>query len=268
MGSTSLEKLLNTIDAVCQCAQDAGKIIEQLYSSQDFTVQKKSDNTPVTEADWQAHLHIIKKLAAISSCPIISEESYKPSDGFPEGPYWLVDPLDGTKEFINRSGDFTVNIALIHERFPILGVIYAPLSKELFFASQQRGAFKKDASGKTSKIHSKKPFDLANSTLLVSRSHFEQREELNKRWPTMKIVRLGSSIKFCRIAEGAADLYVRSANTSEWDTGAGQCILEEAGANLLDFSGQRLSYCKPEMKNNSFIACGDKNIDFRTYLFK
>ncbi len=267
MGSMTLEKLLNSIDIVCQYAQEAGKIIEQFYTSQGFSVQKKADNTPVTEADWEAHLHISKKLSSISSFPIISEESYKLSDGIPNSPYWLVDPLDGTKEFINRSGDFTVNIALINDRYPILGVIYAPLTKELFFASKQAGAFKTDANGQTTKLKSRN-FDLTKATLLVSRSHFHQREELVKRWPTMNIVRLGSSIKFCRIAEGSADLYVRSANTSEWDTGAGQCILEEAGGQLLDFTGQRLIYCKAEMRNDSLIAYGDKNIDFRTYLFQ
>ncbi len=262
-----LDQILNSLPSLCAFAQEAGERILRYYQEQNFTVRVKDDNTPVTQADWEAHVLIAERLEKFSSLPIVSEESHKATDSIAENtPFWLVDPLDGTKEFIHRTGDFTVNIALIDQKYPVLGVIYAPLTDELFFASRQQGAFKRQGKGAVTRLKTRR-LNPKSFTALVSREQKEERATLLQRWPELKILRLGSAIKYCRLAEASADLYVRQRRTYEWDTAAGQCILEEAGGALLDFSGQRLPYRKPQLVNAGLIAFGDPSLNFRDYLY-
>lgn len=250
------------LDAVCECAESAGKIVLDYYLKNEYSIVNKSDNTPQTEADWQAHLHILDKLKQLSPFPIISEETYKEGEKIPSAPLWLVDPIDGTKEFIRKTGDFTVNIALVDGKYPILGVIYVPTTGELFYATKSHGAFKK-VKGKSTRIHTRKLGDELH--ILVSKNNPDITERIQEKWPNCKITRMGSSLKYCRIAEGFADVYVRHMYTYEWDTAAAQCILEEAGGFLSDFSGVRLSYLKDNLTNNSIIATGDPSIDVLKY---
>jgi 3'(2'), 5'-bisphosphate nucleotidase len=242
------------LKAVCECAVEAGRLLLNFYTSKIYTVVKKHDNTPQTQADWEAHVLIENKLAALSSFPIISEESYLESTELAqEGLFWLVDPMDGTKEFLNRSGDFTVNIGLIEGAYPIMGVVYVPVTQELFYATHKQGAYKITKDGSKTRIHTH-PTDEASLRFLISRKKQEEIDAIRQHWPHAHITRMGSSLKYCRIAEGKADIYIRRMTTYEWDTAAAQCILEEAGGKLCNFSGQRLHYRKDSLKNESIVA--------------
>lgn len=248
---------------ICKFAEEAGKLIHKYYLDKNFTVIRKDDTTPMTQADWEAHLHILKGLTDISSYTVVSEETYKDTDILSNTQFWLVDPLDGTKEFIKGTDDFTVNIALIDGNYPVLGVIYVPCTEELFYASAQ-GTYKRFKDGTLTRLLTK---DISDSQrFLVSRRNIEEREYVKKKWPTASIQEVGSSLKYCRIAEGIADIYIRRLNTSEWDTAAAQCILEQAGGYLCNEDGQRMSYRKPHLKNGPLAAFSSKNISSRNYI--
>ncbi len=251
---------------VCEYAEEAGNIILEYYVKKNYTILQKSDNSPRTEADWDAHLLILEKLQKLASFEVISEESFDASAPIPkEKNFWLVDPLDGTKEFLNRTGDFTVNIALVDGNYPVLGVIYLPVKEELFFASHNQGAFKRVGKGPLKKIHTH-TMNKDRPRLLVSRNKPEERFEQLQKWPQAEITRMGSSLKYCRIAEGSADIYVRRLVTAEWDTAAAQCILEEAGGKLCDLSGQRLRYRKTSLLNEGLAAFGDRALTMKDVL--
>jgi len=263
---------LNTI-AVFAAIQ-AGRSIMDVYSLKDFKIKIKSDNSPLTIADKISH-DIITKSLKKSGIPILSEEGKNiPYDLRKNWEYfWMVDPLDGTKEFINRNGEFTVNIALINNTKPILGVIYVPVSKELFFASEGKGAFKvPDISGikdlesgldgllstrgiKLPKKHKKKNF-----TVVGSRSHMNKETEeyisvLKSEYGNVEIVSKGSSLKFCLVAEGVADIYPRFGPTMEWDTAAGHAIAHESGRIVLRHnSDAEMDYNKENLLNPWFIV--------------
>ena len=244
---------------------DAGQAILDIYDTT-FEVETKSDNSPLTLADKNSHLVIESGLKSIfPNIPILSEEgrdiSY--SERKKWDCFWLVDPLDGTKEFINKNGEFTVNIALIENNKPILGVIYAPALSILYFAQKNIGSYKICCSSNLSKleksvrlnVNKKKKSDKIK--VIGSRSHSNEKFKtwINENFHHYDILQKGSSLKFCEIAEGVADIYPRFGPTSEWDIAAGQIILEEAGGNIICINNEQLSYnSKESLLNPEFIA--------------
>lgn len=244
------------VAAVNRIAQQAGQVIMQVYA-QDFAVDHKDDASPVTQADLQAHRVISQALNDLTpTIPVLTEEQTAP--GFAERQrwhsYWLVDPLDGTREFIKRNGEFSVNIALVVNHQPVLGVVQAPALDELYFATVETGAYVQRAGKPPQAIsisRTASPLRLA-----LSRSHLSDRElDLIDLFAQPKIIRCGSALKSCLIAEGQADIYPRLGPTSEWDTAASQCVLEQAGGFMIDLDGNPLSYNRKEsLLNPRFIA--------------
>lgn len=245
---------------ICKIAIKAGeKILEIYHSDMDFGVEAKADDSPLTIADQQANQVIVDGLKQLEDqFPIISEEnkvlSYDVRKEYDH--FWLVDPLDGTKEFIKKNGEFTVNIALVKGNRSVLGVVFTPVTGELFYASKGNGAFK--TVDKETKSISSNAFSMTDKNLRVicSRSHLNEEtqafvDELNE----PELVSKGSSLKFLMLAEGKAELYPRIAPTMEWDTGAAQIILEEAGGTVFQYeSKDPLEYNKENLLNPYFIA--------------
>ncbi len=249
-------------------ARQAGTAILEVYA-QDFTVQTKGDHTPLTAADLAAHRIIASELAVMTpDIPVLSEEGAGIDWATRRqwARYWLVDPLDGTREFIKRNGEFTVNIALIDDHAPVLGVVQTPVSGELACGWHGGGAWLAQAGAKPRRIGTRR----RASPLIVagSRSHGSEHEaELLARLGPCAKLPLGSSLKFVRIAAAEADLYLRLGPTSEWDTAAGQCVLEQAGGAVLDFSGRPFRYnTRESLLNPDFIALGDRAADWSALL--
>ena len=248
------QKLSNFVN---QIAVDAGKEILKIYNKP-FTSKMKKDKSPVTKADLVANDLICKRLQSINpKIQIISEEGKKK---FSEKTniFWLVDPLDGTKEFIKKNGEFTVNIALIKNCRPIYGVIYLPVKKEIYF-TQNKSAYFSRIDHKTfykskKKIKVKKRTGINNRVLLLSRSYSRNIELSKKHFKTDKAIFSGSSIKFCLIASGKGNIYPRLGTTMEWDTAAGHAILNAAGGSVTTLDRKVLKYGKKGFKNPSFIA--------------
>ena len=257
--SGQLEALARRAAAI---AQRAAAAILAIYRS-DFAVQQKDDRSPLTAADLAAHRLIVAELAALTPhWPILSEESAAIAwdERSRWSRYWLVDPLDGTREFVKRNGEFTVNIALIDAHRPILGVVQTPVSGELACAWQGGGAWLTDAAGATRRVHTRPRPRTAPLTMAGSRSHGSAREaELLARLGPVTKVPLGSSLKFVRIAAAAADLYLRLGPTSEWDTAAGQCVLEEAGGAVLDLAGRPLRLQHPRLAAQPGVRRGRRS---------
>ncbi|MCF6288902.1 MAG: 3'(2'),5'-bisphosphate nucleotidase CysQ [Proteobacteria bacterium] len=249
--------LLNKIE---QTAHKAGNAILQIYQSADLGVVTKADDSPLTKADLAAHNVIVKDLTSITpDIPILSEESADISFTTRANwnKYWLVDPLDGTKEFIKRNGEFTVNIALIEEGKPVLSVVYVPVQDISYTAAKGYGAFKKSNQERI-QIYTHKP--ARNIPIVVgSRSHISQDVQAYLvKLGNHEMTAMGSSLKFCLVAEGKADLYPRLGLTSEWDTAAAQCIVEQAGGAVVTLDKQPLLYnSKDSLLNPHFIVYGD-----------
>ena len=245
---------------VIDVAQAAALEILRIYEG-GFSVNRKADETPVTEADVAASELIVAALTRLTpDWPVLSEEGCEPP--FAErrlwSRYWLVDPLDGTREFIRRNGEFTVNIALIEEGEPVLGVILAPVSGDLYFAARGEGAFTRDRHGASRRITTR-GWDGGKLVVAGSRSHRQPAfRQFLSQFPDHQVLSLGSSLKSCYVAQGRADVYVRFGPTSEWDTAAAQCIVEEAGGQLTDMSLQPLRYnTKASLLNPPFLVFGD-----------
>ncbi|MEP6571588.1 MAG: 3'(2'),5'-bisphosphate nucleotidase CysQ, partial [Gemmatimonadota bacterium] len=235
-------------------AVEAGRATLEHYHA-GVAVTQKGDKGPVTAADHAAHAIIARALEEWdSSVPVVSEEGEIPDAAARRGwtRFWLVDPLDGTKEFIQRNGEFTVNIALIEDGIPVLGVIYAPALDLLYYAGDGLGAWKRDAGGAPVRIISRPP--LPGHALRVAESRSHPSAELEAYLKTVNVgerVPAGSSLKFCWVAEGKADIYPRLGPTMEWDVAAGDCIFRNSGA-----TGPRASslvYNQPELKNQGFV---------------
>jgi len=250
-------------------ALEAAKEILKIYHSDDFEVQLKSDDSPLTRADLVSH-QVIESYLKPTNIPILSEEgkdiSYDERKDW--GQLWIVDPIDGTKEFIKRNGEFTINIALIENQRPTLGVVYAPVLNELYFSSNKLGGFKVsvdltnfdvnnliDSSVKLPLSREDKTF-----TIIVSRSHLSDEtvdfiEEIKKEKGDVRLISKGSSLKLCLVADGSADCYPRFAPTMEWDTAAGQAICEHAGFRVIDWETKKdLLYNRPKLLNNWFVV--------------
>jgi 3'(2'), 5'-bisphosphate nucleotidase len=250
---------------VVALAIKAGERILRIYGTR-FRVGRKDDSSPLTAADLASHYCISEGLQQLRTVyPALSEESSEVSFAERSGweTYWLVDPLDGTKEFIKRNGEFTVNIALIHQHRPVLGVVYAPVLETCYFASEGCGAFKRVGNQEPCQIYARSP---AAQPLCVVGSRSHQTEELATylaRLGEYHLKSIGSSLKLCRVAEGQADLYPRIGLTSEWDTAAAQCVVEAAGGAVTDLKGEPLAYNrKSSLLNPYFLVFGDKSRDW------
>jgi len=261
------EKLLAPLLDIARAA--AGEIM-RVYATE-FSVTTKEDRSPLTEADLAAHRVINMDLQRITpGMPVLSEESTATpfaQRGRWES-YWLVDPLDGTKEFINRNGDFTVNIALIQHGMPVAGVVHVPVSGVSYYGCVGVGAFRRDKDGQASAIKVRRLIPDKPVKVVASRSHRgELLDGYLARLGPHETVSRGSSLKFCLVAEGAADVYPRLGPTSEWDTGAGHAVLLAAGGQVIGVDGKPLAYnAKESLLNPHFIAYADSSRDWRSYL--
>jgi 3'(2'), 5'-bisphosphate nucleotidase len=257
------------LDEVCAIAREAADAILAIYA-QDFEVIQKADCSPVTTADLAAQAVIAHRLQDIApAIPVISEEALAApwAERRTWRRYWLVDPLDGTREFIKRNGEFTVNIALIENHRSVLGVVLAPVSGDLYAAVHGQGAWRQKTPGSPREtIRTRAADGLLRVT--GSRSHTGIRPAtLLDRLGEHETFALGSSLKFCVIARGDADVYLRLGATSEWDTAAAQCVLEEAGGAVLDLAGRPFRYnTRDSLINPEFIACGDPSVDWSSRL--
>lgn len=247
---------------VVRCAQKAGDVLlSHFYSAFSHQITMKTDQSPVTQADVAANAVINAGLTQIdSTIPILSEENNEIDYAVRKtwNRYWLVDPLDGTRGFIRRDASFCVNIALIENHKPILGVIYAPVEKYAVYAARNQGVFLLH----DGKVKSISAAQFKENTLHILTGKYDKhpqfRERLQMHFHHLSITEMNSALKFAKIAQGFGDLYVRIGPTSEWDTAAGQCIVEEAGGLVVDFEGQPLQYnAKSSLINPSFLAMGD-----------
>jgi 3'(2'), 5'-bisphosphate nucleotidase len=250
------------VEPIVALSRQAGDAILEVYAT-DFDVQAKDDDSPLTQADMASHRIIDRGLRNLTpDIPVISEES-----GLPEfeersqwDRYWLIDPLDGTKEFVNRNGEFTVNIALIEGNRPVLGVVHVPVMKKTYTGCEGAGATVREDGGDP------RPIKVAAATsdpvlVVGSRSHRGASldaflEQLGK----VEMLAMGSSLKFCIVAEGKADIYPRLGLTSEWDTAAAQAVVEQAGGAVLELDGSPLAYnAKADILNPHFLVRGPKD---------
>jgi len=253
-------ELARLAEALVPVIRAAGEEVMAVYAS-DFQVTSKDDKSPVTEADGRAEAVILKALAALTpDVPVVAEESAAagqvPTVG--DGPFWLVDPLDGTKEFIKRNGEFTVNIGLIDQRTPILGLVLAPVLGTLYIGHGPGTARMVGADGRAQPIACRRPGP-DGLVVLASRSHGDggSMDAYLSRYTVADRVSAGSSLKFCRLAEGVADLYPRLAPTCEWDTAAAHAVVLAAGGTVETEDGAPLGYAKnARFLNPHFIARG------------
>ena len=264
-----MDKNAALLDGVVEISLDAGSKILEVYNT-DFSVEHKEDKSPLTAADMAAHHAIIEGLGELTpGIPVLSEESasipYETRKAWRT--YWLVDPLDGTREFVKRNGEFTVNIALIEGNRSTMGVVYAPVLDITYAAIEQMDAWKQQGEGARQSIRARK-FPSSMPTVAGSRSH--RGDTLNsflKRLGEHELLSMGSSLKMCLVAEGRADVYPRFGPTSEWDTAAAQAIVEAAGGHLVTLDMQPLRYnTKDSLLNPKFMAVGDLDHDWSALL--
>jgi len=249
----TFESLLEPLIPV---AHRAGSAILRVYAT-DFDVRHKPDRSPVTDADLQAEQIIVAALGSLTpDIPIVSEEAACESLPAVDHNFWLVDPLDGTREFVRRSGEFTVNIALVHEHRPVLGLIYAPALGRLYAGCIGAGAFAESGGGRR-RIACRRP-PVAGLTVVTSRSHQdpESWKALLRGRAVASHTTAGSSLKFALVAAGEADIYPRSGRTWEWDTAAGHAIVSAAGGHVSGADGAELRYGKANFVNPAFVAYG------------
>jgi 3'(2'), 5'-bisphosphate nucleotidase len=261
--------LNSLVEPIVALAEDAGRAILEVYST-DFEVQSKDDESPLTQADLASHRWIDAGLKSLTpDIPIISEESGLPS--FDERSqwqrYWLIDPLDGTKEFVNRNGEFTVNIALIDNHRPVLGVVHVPVLNKTYVGCKGIGAHRRD--GDTDPVSIQVAAASAASARVVgSRSHRgASLDAYLENLGDHNMVPMGSSLKFCVVAEGEADLYPRLGPTSEWDTAAAQAVVEQAGGSVVTLDGKPMKYnAKEDILNPHFFVIGAADRDWLALL--
>jgi 3'(2'), 5'-bisphosphate nucleotidase len=266
-GAMTIPDPSRLLDIALELAQEAGRRILSVYQS-DFAVEHKADDSPLTAADLASHTLIVESLARLTpDLPCLSEEAadipYATRRAWNR--YWLIDPLDGTKEFVKRNGEFTVNIALVEDHRPVLGVVHAPVL-DLTYAGAPGGAFRLESGKRVAFTTRKLP---AVPTFVVSRSHRDAAlEALLARAPAHEAVSRGSSLKFCLVADGSADFYPRLGPTSEWDTAAGQCVVEQAGGAVWRLPELTPLGCneKESLLNPSFAVIGDPAHDWAAIL--
>ena len=261
-----MKQFLNT---AITAALEAGKAILEIYRSGDFFIEVKGDNSPLTRADTASH-NVIMSYLRKTEIPVLSEEgkaiSYEERKDWKQ--LWIVDPIDGTKEFIKRNGEFTVNIALIEDKLPLIGVIFVPVTGELYFSSKDIGAFKVAVDLHNFDIEKlipkakKLPLQSKGKTftIVASRSHMSTEtesyiQEMRNTHGSVNLISKGSSLKLCLVAEGQADCYPRFAPTMEWDTAAGQAICMFSGFEVIDWiTKEAMVYNRKELLNNWFLV--------------
>lgn len=252
------------LEVLKKLAVDAGRIIMEVYEI-DFEVDYKEDESPLTMADRRANDCIVKGLAEhFSECAVLSEEMKDDKARMQQEYCFIVDPLDGTKEFVKRNGQFTVNIALVYQQNPIVGVVYVPVTKDLYFASAEEGSFKQEGeSGEVRKLQVSEKEE--NLVWVGSKSHSSEKEEnlIQKHTGQIaEVVSAGSSLKGCLVAEGKADVYYRFGLTCEWDTAAMHCVAQQAGAVIGQMDHSRLVYNRENTLNEKgfYIVNRKENI--------
>ncbi len=265
----SNNELLEWLPQVINISYTAGDAIVDIYN-RDFNIEHKDDKSPLTEADMAAHHIIVDGLEALTpDIPVLSEESASIPFNIRSGwhRYWLVDPLDGTREFIKRNGEFTVNIALVEDGQVIMGVIVVPVTGTCFYACQGNGAFTCARDGGAQPIRVRE-LDPNSKQIVGSRSHAGKRlQTFLENVGDHELLSMGSSLKSCLVAQGKADIYPRLGLTSEWDTAAAQAIVEEAGGILVTLDMQQLRYnTKDSLLNPEFLVIGDRDYDWSRYL--
>ncbi len=259
--------------SVIDIAHDAGKLILDIYQHQDYQSFIKGDNTPVTTADLAAHKLILERLTKLTpDIPVLSEEDadIDLAQRSQWQQYWLVDPLDGTQEFIARSGDFATIIALISENTPIMGVVYSPVLGITYYAYRGQGAWKHLEMNESVPLNTRKqPQPVKSLSFAVSRRQSQQvlAQYLSNQWDYTMLPLGSAALKACMVAEGNADGYLRIGPTGEWDTAAIQCIVNEAGGAILNINLEPLSYNQKEsLENPNFVVIGDSQLPWRDIL--
>lgn len=248
------EQLITAKDLAVQ----AGKKILEIYNSKSLDITKKEDGSPLTKADIYANKIIVSGLRErFPEYSILTEEERDNKERLKNDYVWIIDPLDGTKEFISRNGEFTVNIALAYKRDPVIGVIYVPVTGELFFASRGNGAYWKN--GNVKRIHVSERDEIKDMILIKSRSHPSKKlNDLLNKYKFAKIKTKGSSLKGCAVAKGDADVYFRFGCVNEWDVCAMDCIVRESGGIMTDLDGKVLKYNSNDVLIKGFVVSNNK----------
>jgi len=260
-------KISKILKVSIKAALKAGEKILEIYHSDQYEAILKKDGLPLTKADKASHSTIVKELSKWS-IPILSEEGaeidYSTRKRWSK--FWLIDPLDGTKEFIKKNGEFTVNIALIENKIPVLGVVYTPVTKELYFSEKDLGSFKIESITKFDELSLKRGINLSKSnspkdyTIVVSRSHLNKDTtdfitEKKQKFKEIILKQFGSSLKICKVAENKAHCYPRLGPTMEWDTAAAHAVVKYSGKSLVKFNSKdELTYNKESLLNPFFVA--------------
>ena len=265
-----MDKISRNLSNAIKASIEAGKKILEVYLSENFELEFKDDDSPLTKADLMSNDAILSILKSESSIPILSEEGSKIDYSIRKNwkKLWIIDPLDGTKEFVKRNGEFTVNIALVENQIPVLGVIFVPVSGDLFFSEKNIGSFKINLTNYSfdpeTLLENANKLPISNNkkkfTIVVSRSHMSKETEQfilekKKEYGTVELISSGSSLKLCMVAEGKANCYPRYAPTMEWDTAAGHAICLYAGYNVIDYITKKpMRYNRENLLNNWFIV--------------
>jgi 3'(2'), 5'-bisphosphate nucleotidase len=259
-----MEPLAKLSLKVCELARQAGEKIMHFYEG-GASVTWKKDASPLTSADSASHDFLMKSLRSLTpETPVISEESDEAINGVvPAGTsFWLVDPLDGTKEFIKGTNEFTVNVALIEAGQPAMGVVYAPALDVMYYGLRNSGSWRQVGAEPATPI-SVRPADSSRMSIVASKDHAGPLVgAMLARLTDPQLQSMGSSLKFCLVAEGKADLYLRDLPTMEWDTAAAQCVVEAAGGEVYTLDGKPLQYGKPTLKNSAIMTVGDTKFDW------
>jgi 3'(2'), 5'-bisphosphate nucleotidase len=263
-----MDKLARLTTEVCDLATQAGEKIMDFYQG-GAEVTWKEDASPLTSADSASHDFLVESIRSLTpEVPIISEESEEAAEGLIGHAkwFWLVDPLDGTKEFLKGTNEFTVNIALIEEGRPILGIVHAPALNVIYYGVRNSGSWRKNGNRAPVSTSARRA-DPWRLSVVASKDHAGPLVgAMLNRLTSPQLQSMGSSLKFCLVAEGKADLYLRDLPTMEWDTAAAQCIVEAAGGGVYSLDGERLRYGKPGLKNGAIVTVGDTRFDWRSVI--
>jgi 3'(2'), 5'-bisphosphate nucleotidase len=260
-----MERLADLTPQVCALARQAGEKIMRFYHN-GASVTLKADASPLTAADEASHTFLVKSLQELlPDAPVVSEESEGAMDRSigHSTVFWLVDPLDGTKEFVKRTNQFTVNVALMEDCSPVLGVVHAPAMNLIYYGGRNIGAWRQAGDKSSTPIATRRAVS-SQLGVVASKDHAGPLvSAMLARLINPEVKSMGSSLKFCLVAEGKADLYLRDLPTMEWDTAAAQCIVEAAGGGVYSLDGETLRYGKPGLKNLAIITVGDTRLDWR-----
>ncbi|MGA7966647.1 MAG: 3'(2'),5'-bisphosphate nucleotidase CysQ [Gammaproteobacteria bacterium] len=256
------------IEPLDTLSREAAVAILDIYGSKDFSVTHKDDDSPLTAADLASHHLLCEGLAKLSpALPILSEENaekIESQERLAWDRYWLIDPLDGTKEFVKRNGEFTINIALIENGLPVLGIVHVPVTGMSYIGMAGQGAESRDSGGRRRDLRVAGPVGARPVRIVGSRSHGgSELENFAARLGEHEFLAVGSALKFCMVASGEADVYPRLKPTCEWDTAAGQAVLEAAGGEVIELDGKPMRYnAKISLVNSFFLASGDPTCDY------